>query len=51
MTEKEFHVNEFLTLKLENDKTNIYVGGALFRQCKFLMLNISVNELSSINDL
>ena len=51
MLEKEFKVNEFLTLKLENGETNIHVNGKLFRQCKFLLLNIPVNEIKSFDEI
>jgi len=37
---KEFRVNKHITLKLENNKTNIYIDEKLFRHCKFLFLNI-----------
>ena len=40
----EFKVNEYITLKLENGSTNIYVKGTLFRQCKYLLLNIPQQE-------
>ncbi len=36
--EKEFKVNDLITLKLENRKTTIYVGGERFMQCKYLLL-------------
>ena len=36
--EKEFRVNEHIVLKLEEGKINIYIGGELFRQCKYLLL-------------
>jgi len=36
-----FEINNHLFLRLENNKTNIYVGGRLFRQCKYLLLDIS----------
>ncbi len=36
---KEFKVNNLITLRMENDRTNIYIKGRLFRQCKFLLLN------------
>ena len=48
---KEFKVNENITLKLENDKTNIYVNGTVFRQCKFLLLNIPVKEVGKFEDI
>ena len=40
-SEKEFKVNEYITLKLERGKTNIYVKDRLFNQCKFILLNIN----------
>lgn len=48
---KEFHINKFLKLRLENDKTNIYVKDQLFRQCKFLMINIGPNNASNFEDV
>lgn len=39
-----FRLNEYLLLKLENKKTNIYVNGKKFRQCKFLLMNIQDQE-------
>ena len=55
MTKKEFKVNEHIVLKMEKGKTNIYVGGELFRQCKYiLILNPHENqkqwEIDSIDD-
>ncbi|KKN40184.1 hypothetical protein LCGC14_0735810 [marine sediment metagenome] len=44
----EYKINKHLLLKLENKKTNIYVDGQLFKQCHFLLLNISVHELANI---
>jgi len=45
MVEKEFQVNEYIVLKLEEGKTNIYIKGKLFRQCKYLfILNPHENE-------
>lgn len=48
---KEFQVNNYITLKLEDGKTNIYVGGELFEQCRFLLLNIPINEISSFDEI
>ncbi|MFX0031082.1 MAG: leucine-rich repeat domain-containing protein [Candidatus Hermodarchaeota archaeon] len=42
---KEFKVNEFLKLKLENGKTNIYVKNRVFRQCMYLLLNIPKDKI------
>ncbi|KKK57734.1 hypothetical protein LCGC14_3051490, partial [marine sediment metagenome] len=36
----EFQINKYITLKLEEGKTIIYMGGKKFNQCKMLMLNI-----------
>jgi len=53
----EFKVNDFLTLKLEENTTNIYVKGELFEQCKFLMVNIPTkitkknDEIDSIDEV
>ncbi len=41
---KKFKINNYITLKLEDGTTNLYVNGELFRQCKLLLLNISINE-------
>ena len=49
--EKEFKVNEYIRLKLEDEKTNIYVKGELFRQCKFLLLTIPVDLIEDYDEL
>lgn len=46
-----FQVNKYITLKLEDSKTNIYVNGNLFQQCKFLLLEIPVNQITSLNEI
>ncbi|KKL92407.1 hypothetical protein LCGC14_1885010 [marine sediment metagenome] len=46
---KEFIINNNIVLKLENGKTNIYIKGNLFRQCKFLLINIPLDN-PEIND-
>ncbi len=50
-TQKEFKVNEYITLKLEGEKTNIYVKEQLFNQCKFLLLNIPVDKISTFDEI
>jgi len=45
IVQKEFKINEKLTVKLENNRTNIYVNGRLFNQCKYLLLNISTSKI------
>ncbi len=48
---KEFKINEFLTLKLEEGGTNIYMKGKLFIQCKYLMLNIPIEETERFDEI
>ncbi len=54
---KEFKVNNYLTLKLKQVvgtyelETIIYVAGERFRQCKFLLLDIPINEISSFDEI
>lgn len=48
---KEFVVNQFITLKLIDNKTEIYVSGEKFRQCKFLLINIPIDKITSINEI
>jgi len=43
---KMFRVNEYITLKLENSKTNIYVNEKNFIHCKFLLLgDLHIGEI------
>ncbi len=59
---KEFKINENITLKLEEElidkresikktKTNIYVNGKKFKYCSFLLVEIPIEEITSLNDL
>jgi len=43
--ENEFTVNEYLSLKLEGNRTFIYVKGKRFRQCMRLVFHIPINEV------
>ena len=47
----EFRVNEHLVLKLERNRTNIYVGGRLFNHCKYLLLNIVRNKFKEYDEI
>lgn len=47
----EFKVNELITLKLKGNKTIIYVDGMQFRQCKYLLLDIPVERISSFDEI
>ncbi len=42
---KEFVLNEYITLKLEDDQTEIYVKSERFMQCKYLLINIPVKDI------
>jgi len=45
---QEFRVNDYITLKLINNKTIIYVKGEEFIQCRYLLLNKKVDELKDL---
>ena len=42
-----FAINNFLELRLENSHTNIYVKGKHINQCKFLLLNLDIDQIKS----
>ncbi|MBY8983558.1 MAG: hypothetical protein KGD65_00665 [Candidatus Lokiarchaeota archaeon] len=46
----EYKINDFITLKLEYGKTQIYLLGKRFIQCKFLLIDIPAEEITSINE-
>jgi len=48
---QEFKINRYLTLKLEDNQTSIYINGEYFDQCKFLLLNIPVEKISSFDEV
>ena len=47
----EFKINDFISLKLEHSKTNIYVKGNLFKQCKSLIFKLYPNEYKSLEEI
>ncbi|MFX1487951.1 MAG: hypothetical protein ACFFBI_02315 [Promethearchaeota archaeon] len=47
----KFQINKLLDLRLEGDKTNIYVNNRLFIQCKYLLLNLPCDRLEFIEDV
>ena len=47
----EFKVNDYITLKLENGRSNIYVGGNIFLQCKYLLLDLRVDNNRDYGDI
>lgn len=48
---RELKINNFFSLRLEDDITKIYVMGKEFSQCKFLLLDIPINEVRSLNEI
>ncbi len=50
-TRTEFIINKYLELRLEYGNTNIYVGGRLFKQCKYLLLDIPVTSITDYNEI
>ena len=48
---KEFHVNQYLSLRLERGETRIYIAGQLFIQCKHLLLDIPVAEINVFDEI
>ena len=47
----EFKINKYLSLKLENGKTNIYVNDRIFKNCRFLLLDIPVDEVEEFYEI
>ncbi|KKL97087.1 hypothetical protein LCGC14_1838010, partial [marine sediment metagenome] len=48
--EKTFQVNSFITLKLEDGETNIYIAGEKFIQCKYLLIEESAVKGDNSNN-
>ncbi len=48
---QKFRVNQYIELKLVDQKTKIYINGVFFRQCKFLLLNIPVEKINYLDDI
>ncbi len=48
---KEFKVNNYITLKLEKDKTIIYVNNKKFIQCKYLLIKIPEKKIEDFDDV
>lgn len=49
--QKEVQINKYLKLRLEENKTIIYVNGERFIQCKFLKLNIPKNQIEDFDEV
>ena len=48
---EQFRVNKCITLKLEQNITNIYLNNELFDQCKFLLLTIPIEGINDFDDI
>ncbi|MHA2119902.1 MAG: leucine-rich repeat domain-containing protein [Promethearchaeota archaeon] len=48
---KEFKINQYIKLKLENDRTNIYVKNRMFRQCMYLLLKIPASKVEDYEEI
>lgn len=48
---QKFEINEFLTLRLIGDKTEIYVNNECFQQCKFLLINIPEENIQNFDNI
>ncbi len=48
---QDFDVNDYLSLRLEDEGTIIYVGKIRFRQCKYLLLNIQTDEIQFLDEI
>ncbi len=47
----KFRINDYIELRFEDGKTNIYVDNELFIQCKYLLLNFSTNNFEDYEDI
>lgn len=48
---QEYVINEYIKLRLEKGKTQIYVGGKKFIHCKELMLNIPKSDIEDFSEI
>lgn len=49
---KEFKVNNYITIRLgEDGKSNIFIKDQLFRQCKYLLLDIPIERITSLDKI
>lgn len=46
-----FEINEFLSLRLLHNKTEIYIKNQPFKQCKFLLMNIDTSEIEKYDNI
>ncbi len=48
---REFQVNDYIKLKLEANRTNIYIKNRRFMQCMYLLLNIQVDKIEEYDEI
>ncbi len=48
---KTYQVNKYIRLQLDWNTTNIYVNGQHFNQCKYLLLNIPLDEMEKYDEI
>jgi len=48
---QEFKVNEYIKLRLEGERTILYLKDEKFRQCRSLILNIPYKKIPSLSKL
>ena len=48
---KKFKINKYLELRLEKNKSVIYVKRKKFRQCKYLLLSTPLENMDSLEEL
>jgi hypothetical protein len=48
---KEFHINQYLSVRFVQEQTRLYVGGEHFIQCKSLIFNIPIPEIKILDDI
>ncbi len=48
---REFKVNDYIKLKLENKKTILYVAGERYRQCTNLKLKVPIDKISTFKEI
>ena len=47
----KFKLNDFLTVRFERNKTVIYIKGEPFKICKYLLMNVPLNEVCDYDSI
>lgn len=47
----EFVINKYLSLKLENNKTNIYIKGIKYLNWKYILIDIPVENITKFENI